>query len=770
MSASVSFINLEDTAAYKFMVENLASSALDTIVLSALSIQTIAFESKGTLAYKFIYPDYEDTGDPYYRIRWDRDTGKYTSKPGVRSRVLVLGTDEEFRTARMVAIIEGEKKAVAFYLATGIPTIGLGGCWGFTEAHDDTNEANSRSIRIEILERISSNQAVIIGIDGDYDTNEMVGRALGTLAQELEYEIGCQIFAPNFGRREDQSRRGADDWLVDTFGLNRIKWPDKEAVLSALLLLPRVEVGELQMAETWATSNMDRFNRGYVDLSDRGNATLWINMLGRKNLLYLTDEDEWCHWTGSRWQNVGRLPLELTNVVGSYYLRRSERLMDISNTQPTEPTIDYGGEMISLQQQTRARAAQLKAWGVGQRARCSSTAGRKALLDDAANRQSLHATLSNFDDNPNVLAVENGVVDLRTGELREEVQEDYVLCRANAKYSVDEPTGEGAAKVKRFIQEITSLDHNVVAPGREVYLQVELGVCTRGENKAQRILFGYGEGSNGKTTVDNLMQSTLGTYATSAKPDAILTKRMVRDAEAPAPTLIRTQRSRYVGMSESGDTAHIDEAHVKQLTGGDKANERDLYHSGTPSKQRANFVLWTNALPMVSEGGAAIWDRIGIFHFRCRWDRQGVLSTALKENEGLPVANRDYVEGLGQDAGVRAWFLWWLVQGSVRFETQGFPEVPKDLVEAIKDYHAKSDNMLVWFEDSPYVITGDEEHKIPVNEVRNNFNVWADANGYKAVGATVFTARFTKKFKGVTTYRANGVRYLQGIQDKGKKY
>lgn len=710
----------------------------------------------------------------YWKTRYDRAEVKYLGPKGKKAEVYWPQAQDAFNTSTTNASVEGEKSAQTFVRATGIATAGLPGCWGFGEsialefegADPTDDDGPQRALRQELIAGFGSKRVHLILIDGDWASNPQVARALSTFAWEVEH-WGSEVVCIDLGFGPDGKRLGFDDWMVQQYGADSAKWPSQDTVRRAVFALPRIDVETLPTADSWFLESNERFNGGHIDFSDRGNTTLWLRLMGRNNVRYLTDLKKWIVWDteAKRWGEAPDNPLELVNcaarrrrLYGQLLMEQSKKILQ------TVPPVE------GAQEKSEALAQMGGAW-LKSASALSSNKARENVLKDARGRDGVTCTALDFDHDPDVLAVANGVVDLRTGELRDEVQEDMIRKRCAAAYTGDEPQGAWAMKAKTFLQQITAAAHGHPDPDNARWLQRRMGAGLRGRCSLGSLEIFHGEGANGKSVLLTALQETLGTYAISLPAGVLMASFDKRSAEAASPFLVRAVGCRFVFAVETKDTDHLDESKVKMLTGvTDKLTVRGNYQAGGEYTVSFTTVLAANTLPKVAQGDNALWDRLAPLSFRCRWQREGVLSRADGDS-ALPVADLDLRDRMPHEADAQAWILWWLVQGGVEWTRNGLGLPPAYLKEAADEYKESQDVLGRWLDGSRFEL--DAEAKVLSGELYADYSEFMRHEGAIPPKQPVFTDRLKARWKtqGVQAVKSNGMRYLKGFRRKtAQKY
>jgi hypothetical protein len=175
----------------------------------------------------------------------------------------------------------------------------------------------------------------------------------------------------------------------------------------------------------------------------------------------------------------------------------------------------------------------------------------------------------------------------------------------------------------KFIREVVPDDEV------RIFLQRFFGYCLTGSTKEQAILMLWGEGSNGKSTLVDLLNWLLGDYAL-VTPFASLLHTDQRRGGEPTPDLARMPGARLVSAAEPETGARFAESMLKQLTGGEKMTVRHLRQDFFEFKPQFKLCLSFNNKPYIRGQDEGIWRRLLLVPFNQRF----VDADRLKENPG----------------------------------------------------------------------------------------------------------------------------------------
>lgn len=180
-----------------------------------------------------------------------------------------------------------------------------------------------------------------------------------------------------------------------------------------------------------------------------------------------------------------------------------------------------------------------------------------------------------WDLDPHLLGVPNGVVDLRTAQLRPGRRQDKISLSTSIAYDRDARSGLWEDALNAILLE----------DGLIGFFQAAVGYSATGDTSLDCWFLGVGSGRNGKGTVAQPIRHALGDYALEL-PASVFD---LKTGRAPYE-LARLPGRRLVMSSESGDTIRLNHDRIKQLSGGEPravARARRLRHGGVRQMRRS---------------------------------------------------------------------------------------------------------------------------------------------------------------------------------------
>lgn len=216
-----------------------------------------------------------------------------------------------------------------------------------------------------------------------------------------------------------------------------------------------------------------------------------------------------------------------------------------------------------------------------------------------------------LDTNPYLIGFENGVYDLREARFRNGKPDDYITFSTGYNYIPYDSSNSQTKEIYDFFSKILTNERV-----REYTLGV-LGRSLVGFPDEKFYIWTGLSGANGKSTLVNFLEMTLGDYANSQDVALLTNKRAA--SNAATPEVIDIKGRRMVFFQEPEPTDRLKTGILKQYTGGDTIRARELYKKPISFKSSANFFMCCNDLPHVSSCDGGSWRRIRVTEFKSRF-------------------------------------------------------------------------------------------------------------------------------------------------------
>jgi putative DNA primase/helicase len=302
--------------------------------------------------------------------------------------------------------------------------------------------------------------------------------------------------------------------------------------------------------------------------------------------------------------------------------------------------------------------------------RASLLRNLRAMIEMAKSEPGMSAKLSDFDTEPMVIGLQNGIFDLDKWECELPTPERKVSKRANVAY-------DPGAKCPQFLKFLKE-----VQPDPEVrrLLRAWFGYCLTGRVDEHVFFYFYGDGRNGKTTFIETIAWVLGDYARKIPTEMLMSHKRNPQGASPDILLLKGVRLAYANETEEGK--RLDEAVVKDLTGGDTLTGRGTYAKEfTEFQPTHKLTIRGNHLTEVRDNSTGMWDRVILVLFDV---------TIEKKGRDRRLGNKLKAEGAG--------IFNWLLAGLADYKTNGLT-VPKAIQAATAAYRTEQDIIGEWIAD-----------------------------------------------------------------------
>ena len=205
--------------------------------------------------------------------------------------------------------------------------------------------------------------------------------------------------------------------------------------------------------------------------------------------------------------------------------------------------------------------------------------------------------------NPYLLAFTNKIYDLRIGGFIEPHYKQYITQTTGYEYNDFYPQH----RVKEMRNIISSIFPK--KDMEEMYIEA-LSTGMVGV-QVEHLIVAKGEGSNGKSLINELMLHAIGDYGYKLPSTAFL-----KDIqEGPNPTFANMDNKRWVITCEPSSKHRINTSVMKEITGNTSINCRGLYSSKTSTKLCNTTFMECNNFPKLDEVNNAVDRRLRISKF-----------------------------------------------------------------------------------------------------------------------------------------------------------
>lgn len=333
-----------------------------------------------------------------------------------------------------------------------------------------------------------------------------------------------------------------------------------------------------------------------------------------------------------------------------------------------------------------------------------------------------------------LLNVLNGVVDLRSGTLKKH-QREWLLTKL---VPIEYNPKATCPTFLDFLHTVLNGNEELVA-----FVQRAVGYTLTGDVSEQCLLFLYGMGANGKSTLLNVLLALLGDYATQAAPGLLLDRR----TDKHTTDIAELRGKRLVVATEIGEGKRLAEELVKQMTGGDRMKGRFMRCNNIEFNPEFKIWLSANHKPTIRGTDHAIWRRIPLIPFE----------VTFTDDAEDPRFRKD-PHLLGKLLEELPGILAWAVQGCLDWQKQGGLNAPEAVRKATAAYRAEMDVLGEFLDDH---CTLSDKCKVKAATLYAEYSTWMAEAGEKPITSTAFSLRLQER--GIKPHRDRTSRWYLGI-------
>src|ERR1039458_5020345 len=321
----------------------------------------------------------------------------------------------------------------------------------------------------------------------------------------------------------------------------------------------------------------------------------------------------------------------------------------------------------------------------------------EALIEFAGKQPLIARPISCVDSDLWVAGTPKGVIDLRIGKITP--FSGIVTKKLGAVYD----TTAVCPQFEKFLHEIFDGDTELIG-----FVQRIAGYLLTGSTQEQVAIWFFGPGGNGKSVLLNIFQFVLGDYAVTL-PAYALQQKYALDRF----TLGTLPGRRMIRFSEVGPGYKIDEALLKDLTGGDPITAELKFQNPFQFQMTGKLVSATNHLPKVAGTDHGFWRRqivVPMNHIFSPEKQDKGLEERIRQKELSGVLN-------------------WMLTGLSEWQKVGLAP-PKKILGLVAQYRSEEDPFEAWFAECCALSTWGETSAAALYE---SYTAWTVAMGEKAL-------------------------------------
>lgn len=341
------------------------------------------------------------------------------------------------------------------------------------------------------------------------------------------------------------------------------------------------------------------------------------------------------------------------------------------------------------------------------------------MAKSAISDKRIQVPVDKWDSDTHLLGVNNGVIDLKTGELLKGRPDLHITRKAPVSYT----PGLKNIRWEQYLDFITGGDKEF-----QDWLQRAVGYSYTGLNSQDALFLVYGPPGSGKTTFVETIVNALGTQQYSWTLDSSVLA--AGDGQANRTDeyhMAELRGRRFIWVDELPESERLKENQVKKMTGSGTLQGRSPGERPFQFTSQGKLWITTNHRPIINDD--AMWRRL-----------RPIPLINIPEKPDVDL--RPYLSD--PDGGLPA-VLAWAVEGAIKYlnssekDPLGWCKVVKDAAEI---YRKNEDRIGIFLEEELNSVPG---ASISMSDIYGIYRKWSDLRGERAMTQIAFQRKLSDR-------------------------
>lgn len=346
----------------------------------------------------------------------------------------------------------------------------------------------------------------------------------------------------------------------------------------------------------------------------------------------------------------------------------------------------------------------------------------------------LEISIDAFDNHPDLINCQNGVLNLSTGEITpHDSKYKFTYC-----LPVDYDPSAISEEWESFLYSALSDNEEMVK-----YLQMAVGYSLTGHTREEAMFYVFGPSRSGKGTFTETIISLMG-WPMSVEVD-FETFTANRYGDTNNFDLAPLKPCRFVAASESNRYGSLNPAKIKQLTGGNYI--RCSFKRQDHFSYRPQYKIWlsSNHPVNIDADDDAAWGRVRVINF---------------PNSHLGEEDKGLKGRLRKPENLRG-VLAWAVRGAQLWHEQSLP-TPQAVKDETDRHRGELDYIQSYLAER---CLANESAYVSNSDLYSDYRQWCETEGYKPKFQRQFAMSLKAKGFEAKPRRVNGhvSRYVEGL-------